>query len=179
MQMQMLLVVILVRFWGWSENKREEERDFAELSQLAREGKPLYGESHQPQWVQNAAYSNSGFSQLKFSVYLYNSCINPMKSSLSLSLVRRCFPNVSLPPPPVPLHNTKHLHPRQVQLCQSPAPRHRSCQVRCQTPFRDDDRVEVSGNHAPETYFPFIICYSSCAPYKGSQMVTICALKLR
>lgn len=69
MQMQMLLVAILVRFWGWSENKREEERDFAELSQLAREGKPLYGESPQPLWVQNAAYSNSGFSQLKFSAY--------------------------------------------------------------------------------------------------------------
>jgi hypothetical protein len=69
--MQMHLVAILVRFWGWSENKREEERDFAELSQLAREGKPLYGESHQPQWVQNAAYSNSGFSQLKFSAYLF------------------------------------------------------------------------------------------------------------
>jgi hypothetical protein len=61
---------ISVRFWGWSENKHEEERDFAELSQLAREGKPLYGESPQPQWVQNAAYSNSAFSQLKFSTYL-------------------------------------------------------------------------------------------------------------
>ena len=66
----MPLVAILVRFWGWSENKREEERDFAELSQLAREGKPLYGESHQPQWVQSAAYSNSAFSQLKFSACL-------------------------------------------------------------------------------------------------------------
>jgi hypothetical protein len=65
-----LKVAIKVRFWGWSENKREEERDFAELSQLAREGKPLYGESHQPLWVQNAAYSNSAFSQLKFSEYL-------------------------------------------------------------------------------------------------------------
>lgn len=69
-QMQMLFVAISVRFWGWSENKHEEERDFAELSQLAREGKPLYGESHQPQWVQHAAYSNSAFSQLKFSAYL-------------------------------------------------------------------------------------------------------------
>ncbi|KAH9002182.1 NADH-ubiquinone oxidoreductase complex I, 21 kDa subunit-domain-containing protein [Lactarius deliciosus] len=57
------------RFWGWSENKHEEEKDFAELSQLAREGKPLYGESPQPLWVQNAAYSNSAFSQLKFSVF--------------------------------------------------------------------------------------------------------------
>ena len=69
--MSMRYFCILVRFWGWSENKREEERDFAELSQLAREGKPLYGESHQPLWVQNAAYSNSAFSQLKFSAYLH------------------------------------------------------------------------------------------------------------
>ena len=69
--MSMLYFSVLVRFWGWSENKREEERDFAELSQLAREGKPLYGESHQPLWVQNAAYSNSAFSQLKFSAYLH------------------------------------------------------------------------------------------------------------
>ena len=61
---------ISVRFWGWSENKHEEERDFAELSQLAREGKPLYGESHQPQWIQNAAFTNSSFSQLKFSACL-------------------------------------------------------------------------------------------------------------
>jgi len=65
----MLPVAISVRFWGWSENKHEEERDFAELSQLAREGKPLYGESPQPQWVQNAAYNNSAFSQLKFSAF--------------------------------------------------------------------------------------------------------------
>lgn len=53
------------RFWGWSENKREEELDFKELSQRAQEGKPLYGESHQPLWVQEAAARNSTFSQLK------------------------------------------------------------------------------------------------------------------
>ncbi|KAL0067228.1 hypothetical protein AAF712_005798 [Marasmius tenuissimus] len=57
------------RFWGWTENKREEEMDFQELSQRAREGKPLYGESPQPEWVQAAAYRNSVFSQLKFSVF--------------------------------------------------------------------------------------------------------------
>ena len=54
-----------VRFWGWSENKREEERDLAELRQRVQEGKPLYGESHQPLWVQGAAHQNSAFSQLK------------------------------------------------------------------------------------------------------------------
>ncbi|SRR6266550_4835639 len=55
-----------VRFWGWSENKREELMDLEELSQRAKEGKPLYGESFQPQWVQGAAFKNSAYSQLKF-----------------------------------------------------------------------------------------------------------------
>ncbi|EIM86793.1 uncharacterized protein STEHIDRAFT_157093 [Stereum hirsutum FP-91666 SS1] len=57
------------RFLGWSENKREEEKDFAELSQRAREGKPLWGESPQPMWVQAAAHRNSQFSQLKFGAF--------------------------------------------------------------------------------------------------------------
>ena len=88
--MPMLHVTNLVRFWGWSENKREEERDFAELSQLAREGKPLYGESHQPLWVQNAAYSNSAFSQLKFSACLH--LIVYTMLTLPISLIEGVFP---------------------------------------------------------------------------------------
>lgn len=56
----------IVRFWGWTENKREEDMDLAELSQRAREGKSLYGDSDQPLWVRAAAHSNSAFSQLKF-----------------------------------------------------------------------------------------------------------------
>jgi hypothetical protein len=40
--------------------------DLAELSQRAKEGKPLYGESDQPEHVQASAYRNSAFSQLKF-----------------------------------------------------------------------------------------------------------------
>ena len=57
-----------VRFWGWAENKREEEMDFKELSARAQQGLPLYGESSQPEWVQASAYRNSAFSQLKFGV---------------------------------------------------------------------------------------------------------------
>lgn len=56
----------LVRFWGWSENAREEAKDLAELSERARQGKPLYGESDQPEWVQTMAAGNSTFSALKF-----------------------------------------------------------------------------------------------------------------
>ncbi|KAG5639083.1 hypothetical protein H0H81_007027 [Sphagnurus paluster] len=64
------------RFWGWSENKREEERDLAELTQRAADGKPLYGESPQPLWVQGNAYRNSLYSQLKFSVFPMFNLVN-------------------------------------------------------------------------------------------------------
>ncbi|KAF9462909.1 NADH-ubiquinone oxidoreductase complex I, 21 kDa subunit-domain-containing protein [Collybia nuda] len=65
-----------VRFWGWSENKREEDMDLAELSQRAQQGKPLYGESPQPQWVQGTAFRNSAFSQLKFSAFPMFNLVN-------------------------------------------------------------------------------------------------------
>jgi hypothetical protein len=64
------------RFWGWSENKTEEERDLRELSQRAKEGKPLYGDSPQPEWVQGSAYRNSAFSQLKFSAFPMFNLVN-------------------------------------------------------------------------------------------------------
>ena len=55
-----------VRFWGWTENKREEDLDLAELRQHVAEGKPLHPESSQPRWIQDVAYRNSAWSQLKF-----------------------------------------------------------------------------------------------------------------
>ena len=55
-----------VRFWGWSENKREEDLDLAELRQRVTEGKPLHPKSSQPEWIQDVAYRNSAWSQLKF-----------------------------------------------------------------------------------------------------------------
>ncbi|KAF8075031.1 NADH-ubiquinone oxidoreductase complex I, 21 kDa subunit-domain-containing protein [Lyophyllum atratum] len=64
------------RFWGWSENKREEEKDLAELGQRVSEGKPLYGTSPQPLWVQGAANRNSEYSQLKFSVFPMFNLVN-------------------------------------------------------------------------------------------------------
>jgi hypothetical protein len=40
------------------------------LSQLAKEGKALYGESYMPEHVQDASARNSRHAQLKFSKYL-------------------------------------------------------------------------------------------------------------
>ena len=80
---------LLARFWGWSENKREEQMDLEELSQRAKEGKPLYGESFQPQWVQGTAFRNSAFSQLKF-------CKSITFENVIMLLTRiySCIPNV-------------------------------------------------------------------------------------
>lgn len=57
--------------------------DLAELRQRAQEGKPLYGESNQPLWVQGAAHQNSAFSQLKMRAY----------SAYDMSVFMRTHPN--------------------------------------------------------------------------------------
>lgn len=80
---------ILVRFWGWTENEREANMDLAELRSRAQKGLPLYGQSDQPEWIQQAAHSNSAFSQLKFCESV---CLNTRNSYLVLCLQRpsRC-----------------------------------------------------------------------------------------
>ena len=55
-----------MRFWGWSENQREQELDRLEMQERLQKGLPLYGHSDQPQWVQDAAHKNSVWSQAKF-----------------------------------------------------------------------------------------------------------------
>lgn len=52
---------------GIKENAPEVERDLKELSALAKAGKPLYGETDMPEYIQGVANRNSAFSQLKFS----------------------------------------------------------------------------------------------------------------
>jgi len=54
------------RFWGWDENKREQELDMQEMTERAKRGLPLYGVSSQTPWVQNVAFRNSQYSQLFF-----------------------------------------------------------------------------------------------------------------
>ena len=58
------LGVPTVRFWGWKENSIEVKRDHEELSALAKAGKPLYGESDLPEYVQGVAHRNSMWSQV-------------------------------------------------------------------------------------------------------------------
>ena len=91
------------RFWGWSENDREFKRDLEELSQRAKEGKPLYGSSNQPEWVQHAAASNSTFSQLMF-------CEHPQLLSVWPSLTLLIFSSwFAYVRPSLPLHRPQFL----------------------------------------------------------------------
>lgn len=54
----------LVRMWGWKENAAEVKADEEELSALRAAGKPLYGESDLPPYVQGVAHRNSLWSQV-------------------------------------------------------------------------------------------------------------------
>ncbi|CAL1714771.1 unnamed protein product [Somion occarium] len=65
-----------LRFWGWTENKREDERDRKEMSERVQKGLPVYGSSDQPEWVQGAAFRNSVFSQLKFHLFPMVNLVN-------------------------------------------------------------------------------------------------------
>ncbi|KAG8834553.1 hypothetical protein FRC17_008387 [Serendipita sp. 399] len=64
------------RFWGWTENHREQELDRVEMTKKIAEGKPLYGESSQPEHMQNVAVSNSRHSQLFFAILPWFNLVN-------------------------------------------------------------------------------------------------------
>jgi len=46
------------------------------LSQRAKEGKPLYGETDMPDYIQGVAHRNSAFSQLKFAAVPWFNVVN-------------------------------------------------------------------------------------------------------
>jgi hypothetical protein len=58
-------LTVLVRFWGTRENAREVEKDQRELSELAKAGKSVYGETDMSEYLQGVASRNSTWSQLK------------------------------------------------------------------------------------------------------------------
>ncbi|GAA6022726.1 hypothetical protein JCM10207_008079 [Rhodosporidiobolus poonsookiae] len=65
-----------LRLWGWKENGVEAARDKEELSALAAQGKPLYGETDLPEYIQGVAHRNSMWSQLKFGVLPWFNLVN-------------------------------------------------------------------------------------------------------
>ncbi|KAK0484225.1 NADH-ubiquinone oxidoreductase complex I, 21 kDa subunit-domain-containing protein [Armillaria luteobubalina] len=87
-----------LRFFRMSENKREDELDLQELTQRAKEGKSLYGESPQPQWVQSAAHQNSVWTQFKFCKSWMNPrCLSKVHIAISV-ISTLIFLGTSAPP---------------------------------------------------------------------------------
>lgn len=166
---------IAARFWGWRENEREVKKDFEELSQRAREGKPLYGTSHQPEWVQQAAAANSTFSQLKFCTHLMFSSAGLLTHLIDVCASSRC-PYVSSS---MPLHVSLCSQVLQVQPRKPQPPRHRSRQVwPAEGRIRIIEKLYLRFQYTPEATtrlqprspavsvcFPFLILVStrSCA----------------
>lgn len=54
-----------VRFLGFKENEREQELDMNEMTQRAKQGLPLYGESDLTPYLQGVAARNSTYSVFK------------------------------------------------------------------------------------------------------------------
>ncbi|CAG8723345.1 16194_t:CDS:2 [Acaulospora morrowiae] len=59
----------VVRFWGWTENAREYEKDLKEMRQRVKEGKPLYGESSLDDHIQHYASTFSKYAALNFASF--------------------------------------------------------------------------------------------------------------
>ncbi|CAB4406805.1 unnamed protein product [Rhizophagus irregularis] len=56
-----------LRFWGWTENSKEIEKDRDEMAKLLEKGEPLYGPEHMDEFNQKASSWFSKYSALKFS----------------------------------------------------------------------------------------------------------------
>ncbi|EJU03530.1 hypothetical protein DACRYDRAFT_21086 [Dacryopinax primogenitus] len=56
------------RFWGWTENMREVQKDWTEMTQRVKEGKSLYGYTDMSDFMQGVSARNSRYSQLKLAV---------------------------------------------------------------------------------------------------------------
>ncbi|KAM0747007.1 hypothetical protein T439DRAFT_318262 [Meredithblackwellia eburnea MCA 4105] len=65
-----------LRFLGWKENVAEQSKDLEELSARVKAGKPVYGETDLPEYVQGVAHNNSQWSLLKFGVLPWFNLVN-------------------------------------------------------------------------------------------------------
>jgi hypothetical protein len=64
------LFFAIVRFWGWTENSKEVEKDKTEMAKLLEKGEPLYGHEHMDEFNQKASSWFSKYSALKFCKYI-------------------------------------------------------------------------------------------------------------
>ncbi|KAF7726490.1 hypothetical protein EC973_008725 [Apophysomyces ossiformis] len=74
-----------LRFWGWTENSIEVEKDKAEMALRIKDHQALYGDSLMPDHVQQASASNSRQAQLKFAAIPWFNFANHNKHGVDTS----------------------------------------------------------------------------------------------
>ncbi|CAG8723312.1 2855_t:CDS:2 [Acaulospora morrowiae] len=73
------------RFWGWTENASEYEKDLKEMRQRVKEGKPLYGESSLDDHIQHYASTFSKYAALNFASFPVFNFVNHNKHGTDTS----------------------------------------------------------------------------------------------
>ncbi|RPA87162.1 hypothetical protein BJ508DRAFT_321054 [Ascobolus immersus RN42] len=71
-----LYVQSSMRFWGWSENQREQDMDMREMVNKVKRGEPLYGKSILTEYMQGVSARNSRYSQVFLHVVPWFNIVN-------------------------------------------------------------------------------------------------------
>lgn len=82
-----LLISIIERFYGFTENTREVEMDMREMVDKVKKGEPLYGTSQVSSYLQGVAARNSRYSQLFIHVLPWINLVNHDQVSFYASLL--------------------------------------------------------------------------------------------
>ncbi len=72
----MTLILNIVRFYGFTENKREYDMDVREMVDKAKRGEPLYGKSDMSPYMQGMASRNSRYTGLFLHVIPWFNFVN-------------------------------------------------------------------------------------------------------
>ena len=71
-----MVIVMTVRFYGFTENKREQELDMREMVSKVKKGEPLYGESTTTPYIQGVASRNSRYAGVWMHVMPWFNMVN-------------------------------------------------------------------------------------------------------
>lgn len=79
------------RFYGFTENSREVERDMREMVDKVKKGEPLYGVSKVSDYIQGIAARNSRYSELFIHVLPWINIVNHDQVSLPRTRTPHCI----------------------------------------------------------------------------------------
>lgn len=71
-----MFAILIVRFYGFTENKREQEMDMREMVSKVKKGEALYGESTTTPYIQGVASRNSRYSGIWMHVMPWFNFVN-------------------------------------------------------------------------------------------------------